>query len=63
MKNKSIKLIKIFYRILSKNFFFPKIAFLTSKFLMELDKRPKLNKFEIQITQLNENKVRRPNEF
>ena len=30
---------------------------------MELDKRPELNKFEIQITQLNENKVRRPNEF
>ena len=64
MKNKSIKLIKIFYRILSKNFFFfPKIAFLTSKFLMELDKRLELNKFEIQITQLNKNKVRRPNEF
>ena len=30
---------------------------------MELDKRLELNKFEIQITQLNKNKVRRPNEF
>ena len=54
MKMNSIKLIKIIYRFS----FLLVNCILNDLFLAKLNKSPKLNNFETQKTQLNENKLR-----
>ena len=56
-KNSNIKnQLNIFINFI--DFFMWENYFFNSKFLMELDGKPELNKFETLRTQLNENKVR-----